>query len=269
MMNKHNYPVISSFIMMFIAALIFCGRQVSTNLIFSITLGLFSAHLFVWQNSENKSIHWIVKKTFFIFFIFLIPVYGIITVGGGFLIIFTIFRLLEGSHFKEYYSTLLVSFSLIILGIIFHHDFTILIYLFLYFLAATEFLNKMEMESNSKYKRIESTKSRIYTLKLKKIFKLLLISVFIFVFIPRTSLNIYLIKGGVPGFSTDGVNLSDMENLRLQENVVMRVILSKKSNVYFRAKSFNIYSTRTKKWYCTPNFNKEITRVKNDLEIPY
>ena len=131
-MKNNNYPVTASFIMMFVAAIIFCGRQVSTNLIFSISLGLFSGHLFVWKHSENRKIHWLVKKLFFIIFIILFPIYGIITVGGGFLIIYTIFRLLEGTHFEEYHSTLLIAFSLIILGIIFHHDFTILIYILIF-----------------------------------------------------------------------------------------------------------------------------------------
>lgn len=252
-MTPERPPIAASLALTLAPLLAFSGRPGTENLLLAASLGLLLAHLHVALRHPPSSRLRLLRPIALLYTLSMAPAYGVPLVIGGFLFIATILRLLDGSHFRDPRGSLLLSLVTLALAILGRQSSLILLYLIVYLIAAEIFLLRASLSATGARLVARSDLARPFLAAARaRLPAALLVATALFLLVPRVTLGFFLFRGGMPAFTGQGIHLDEMEDLRLSNDVMMRVQLSRPANVYYRGRSFNIYSPNTRRWHAMP-----------------
>lgn len=259
-----------SMLMSMTALVVLAARARTLNLLLAALAGIFLAHLQVSQGNPFRRNMAFPRVAVLAVFAVLVPMFGPLLVSGGVLAIFSILRLLDGSWFRTPRASFLLCLVMLLLGLQLRQDALVAVWILLFITGATGFLAGAERElmkiGEGGPVPLSSRHVRHYFLRS---IRLLLVALPLFFLIPRFGFHLYLFHGsGIPAFNGRGISLDSLEDIRQSNDVVMRVFVSAPVNEYYRARSFNIYSPRSQRWYSMPNRHRRLQGGEEGVEIP-
>jgi hypothetical protein len=163
----------------------------------------------------------------------------------------TILRLLDGAHFGDARGSFLVSLVMLALGFMQRQSSLVALWFALFALSAEAFYPARGSRDAVVVASRGAPPSGAAAV-LRSLPAVLALALLLFLLVPRVTLGFFVFRGGIPAFTGHGVGLDDLGDLRLSNDVMMRVRLSRRANVYFRGRSFNIYSPFSRRWHAMP-----------------
>lgn len=264
--------LVFSFLMCFSSLAVLAARTRTFNLLFAAVAGLALAHLQVGLGHPFHRDLALARAAVLAIFAVLVPLFGPLLVAGGILTIFAILRLLDGGWFRTPRASFFLCLVILLLGLQLRQDVLVAGWLLLFLAASAGFLSGAERElvrSPQTAAAATPRPGRFFRAQLASALRLCLLALPIFLLIPRVGLHLYLFHGqGIPAFSGRGISLDSLEDLRQSNDVLMRVFVSPPRSDYYRARSFNIYSPRSRRWYSMPNRHWRLERDGDGVPIP-